>query len=183
MVVVVLFCNGICFLVYGLGFFKDEGLVKLVFWEGDFWEFFCGFLYYVVVLVFSIILFWCDFFVGVMVFVMMCGGDGIVDIVGCRFGFSKLFWNLGKSWVGSIVMFLFGLLVLFGCLCYFFWMGFYELDMRGIFIWVVEVLFVVMVVELFFVLIKFDDNVMVLLMIVVVGMFFFFFGGSVFGFF
>lgn len=82
-------------------------------------------MYYVVVLVFSMIFFWCDFFVGVLVFVMMCGGDGIVDIVGWRFGLSKLLYNFGKSWVGSIVMFLFGFFVLYGCFWYFFFMGFY----------------------------------------------------------
>lgn len=181
MAAVVPLCNGIRLLVYGLGLLKDEGLVKSVSREGDPRELLRGPLYYVVVLVFSTILFWRDSPVGVMALAMMCGGDGIADIVGRRFGSSKLPWNSGKSWAGSIAMFLFGLLVSFGCLCYFSWMGFYELDMRGTLTRVAEVSLAATVVESLPVSTKLDDNVTVPLTTVVVGMLLFPSGGSVLG--
>lgn len=39
---------------------------------------------------------------------LMCGGDGLADIFGRRFGHQKLPWNKGKSWIGSLGMFLGG---------------------------------------------------------------------------
>jgi len=35
---------------------------------------------------------------------LMCGGDGLADIIGRRFGKSKLPWAQVKSWVGSMGM-------------------------------------------------------------------------------
>ena len=38
---------------------------------------------------------------------LMCGGDGLADIVGRRWGSSaRLPWNPAKSWPGSAAMFL-----------------------------------------------------------------------------
>jgi phytol kinase len=39
---------------------------------------------------------------------LLCGGDGLADIIGRRFGSHKLPWNAGKSWAGSLGMFLGG---------------------------------------------------------------------------
>jgi phytol kinase len=35
---------------------------------------------------------------------MLCGGDGLADIIGRRFGKVKLPWNGSKSWAGSLGM-------------------------------------------------------------------------------
>jgi len=181
MAAVVPLCNGIRLLVYGLGLLRDEGLVKSVSREGDPRELLRGPLYYVVVLIFSTILFWRDSPVGVMALAMMCGGDGIADIVGRKFGSSKLPWNPGKSWAGSVAMFLFGLLVSYGCLCYFAWMGFYQLDTRGALLRLAAVSMAATVVESLPVSTKLDDNVTVPLTTVVVGMLLFPSGGRVLG--
>ena len=173
--------NGIRLLVYGLGFLKDEGLVKSVSREGDPRELLRGPLYYVVVLVFSTVLFWRDSPVGVMVLAMMCGGDGIADIVGRRFGSTKLPYNPGKSWAGSIAMFLFGFLVSYGCLWYFSRMGFYQLDTKGTLLRLAVVSLAATVVESLPVSTKLDDNVTVPLTTVVVGMLLFPPGANVFG--
>jgi phytol kinase len=173
--------NGIRLLVYGLGFLKDEGLVKSVSREGDPRELLRGPLYYVVVLVFSTVLFWRDSPVGVMALAMMCGGDGIADIVGRRFGSSKLPYNPGKSWAGSIAMFLFGFLVSYGCLWYFSLMGFYQLDTRGTLLRLAVVSLAATIVESLPVSTKLDDNVTVPLTTVVVGMLLFPPGADVFG--
>jgi phytol kinase len=39
---------------------------------------------------------------------LMSGGDGLADIVGRRYGKTKLPWNANKSWLGSLGMFLGG---------------------------------------------------------------------------
>lgn len=175
---VVPLCNGIRLLIYGLGLKVDEGLVKSVSREGDPKELLRGPLYYVVVLVFSTILFWRDSPVGVMALSMMCGGDGIADIVGRRFGDKKLPWNEGKSWAGSVAMFLFGLMVSYGCLCYFAWMGFYPLDARAVILKLAVASLAATVVESLPVSTKLDDNVTVPLTTVVVGMLLFPGGGK-----
>jgi phytol kinase len=38
----------------------------------------------------------------------MCGGDGLADILGRRFGKKKLPWSKVKSWIGSLGMLLGG---------------------------------------------------------------------------
>jgi phytol kinase len=35
---------------------------------------------------------------------LLCGGDGLADIVGRRFGGRPLPWNRGKTWAGSLGM-------------------------------------------------------------------------------
>jgi phytol kinase len=39
---------------------------------------------------------------------LMCGGDGLADIFGRKYGKNKLTWNKGKTWAGSLGMFLGG---------------------------------------------------------------------------
>jgi dolichol kinase len=44
--------------------------------------------------------------VGLVIASLMCGGDGLADIVGRRFGRGNpLPWNAQKSWAGSAAMF------------------------------------------------------------------------------
>jgi len=50
-------------------------------------------------------LFWRISPVGIMVLSLMCGGDGLADIVGRRYGSAKLPFNAKKSWIGSLAMF------------------------------------------------------------------------------
>ena len=40
-----------------------------------------------------------------MVLSLMCGGDGLADIIGRKFGTAKLPFNTSKSWAGSAAMF------------------------------------------------------------------------------
>jgi dolichol kinase len=39
---------------------------------------------------------------------LMCGGDGLADLVGRRWGKTKLPFNASKSWVGSLTFLLAG---------------------------------------------------------------------------
>jgi phytol kinase len=38
----------------------------------------------------------------------MCGGDGLADILGRKWGKNKIPWSQGKTWAGSFGMFLGG---------------------------------------------------------------------------
>nr|GMC55864.1 probable phytol kinase 1, chloroplastic [Ipomoea batatas] len=115
-------------LVNGLRFADDEGLVKSVTREGNPEELLRGPLYYVMVLILCALVFWRESPVGVVSLAMMCGGDGVADIIGRRFGSVKIPYNQQKSWAGSISMFVFGFLISLGMLCYFSALGYFQLD-------------------------------------------------------
>ncbi|GKD99898.1 phytol kinase 1, chloroplastic isoform X1 [Tanacetum coccineum] len=115
-------------LVHGLSLVTNEDLIKSVTREGKPEELLRGPLYYVLVLIVCSIFFWRESPIGVIALSMMCGGDGIADIMGRRFGIHKIPYNLQKSWCGSISMFIVGFLVSIGMLFYFSMFGYFELD-------------------------------------------------------
>nr|GMC50085.1 probable phytol kinase 1, chloroplastic [Ipomoea batatas] len=120
--------NCLRLLVNGLRFADDEGLVKSVTREGNPEELLRGPLYYVMVLILCALVFWRESPVGVVSLAMMCGGDGVADIIGRRFGSVKIPYNQQKSWAGSISMFVFGFLISLGMLSYFSALGYFHLD-------------------------------------------------------
>lgn len=120
--------NCLRLVVNGLSLTTDEGLVKSVSREGKPEELLRGPLYYVLVLILCAVVFWRDSPVGVISLAMMCGGDGIADIMGRRFGSIKIPYNPLKSWAGSIAMFLFGFLVSISMLYYYSALGYIQLD-------------------------------------------------------
>jgi phytol kinase len=90
------------FALVGFGLIKDEGAVQGMSRTGDPREILRGPLYYGIVFVILTIIFWKDNPIGIVALMMLCGGDGLAEILGRRFGLSKLPWNNNKSWVGSI---------------------------------------------------------------------------------
>ncbi|XP_029128452.1 probable phytol kinase 1, chloroplastic isoform X3 [Cajanus cajan] len=106
--------NCLRLLVNGFSLTSDEGLIKSVTREGDPLELLRGPLYYVMILMLCALVFWRESPVGVVSLAMMCGGDGIADIIGRRYGHTKIPYNEKKSWAGSISMFGFGFLVSIG---------------------------------------------------------------------
>ncbi|XP_026439628.1 probable phytol kinase 1, chloroplastic isoform X1 [Papaver somniferum] len=125
---VVPFVNCARLILNGLSLTTDAGLVKSVTREGNPRELLKGPLCYVLVLILSAVAFWRDSPVGIMSLAMMCGGDGVADIIGRRYGKQKLPYNQQKSWAGSISMFTFGFLISIGMLNYFTALGYFELD-------------------------------------------------------
>ncbi|XP_076940098.1 putative phytol kinase 1, chloroplastic [Bidens hawaiensis] len=115
-------------LVHGLSLVTNEDLIKSVTREGKPEELLRGPLYYVLMLILSTIVFWRESPIGVVSISMMCGGDGIADIMGRRFGIHKLPYNKHKSWAGSISMFSVGFLISIGMLYYFSIFGSFELN-------------------------------------------------------
>jgi len=96
------------FLLVGLGIIKDEAAVKALSRTGNRQEILRGPLFYGIIFVIMTILYWKDSPIGMVALMLMCGGDGMADVVGRRFGKAKLPWAANKSWVGSLAMFLGG---------------------------------------------------------------------------
>ncbi|KAI3809235.1 hypothetical protein L1987_25205 [Smallanthus sonchifolius] len=115
-------------LVHGLSLVTNEDLIKSVTREGKPEELLRGPLYYVLMLILSTVFFWRESPIGVVSLSMMCGGDGIADIMGRRFGIHKIPCNKDKSWAGSISMFIVGFLISTGMLYYFSIFGYFELN-------------------------------------------------------
>ncbi|KXZ49976.1 hypothetical protein GPECTOR_18g132 [Gonium pectorale] len=110
----------------GTGLVNDPGLVKSVSRSGDRGELLKGPLYYVITLIAATILCWRDNPAGLIAVAMMCGGDGLADIVGRRWGGgAKLPYNNAKSWAGSAAMFLGGYLLSYGLIVLFCSLGFF----------------------------------------------------------
>ncbi|KAK6136147.1 hypothetical protein DH2020_030120 [Rehmannia glutinosa] len=153
--------NCLRLLINGLSLTTDEGLIKSVSREGRPEELLRGPLYYVLVLILCAIVFWRESHVGMISLAMMCGGDGIADIMGRRFGSIKIPYNPQKSWAGSISMFLFGFLVSMGMLYYFAALGYIQLDWMQTVERVAFVSFVATVVESLPITGIVDDNITV----------------------
>ncbi|XP_027366853.1 probable phytol kinase 1, chloroplastic [Abrus precatorius] len=120
--------NCLRLLVNGFSLTSDEGLIKSVTREGDPQELLRGPLYYVIMLILCALVFWRESPIGVVSLAMMCGGDGIADIIGRRYGSMKIPYNHKKSWAGSISMLVFGFLVSIGMLYYYSALGYVQLD-------------------------------------------------------
>ena len=102
------------FALVGLGLMKDDAAVKAMTRSGDPREILRGPLYYGIVFVVCTLIFWRHSPIGILALMLMCGGDGLADVVGRRWGHAKLPFNPGKSWAGSAAMFVGGLVFAFG---------------------------------------------------------------------
>jgi phytol kinase len=96
------------FLLVGLGVIRDAAAVKALSRSGDRREILKGPLYYGIIFVLLTIFYWKTSPIGMVALMVLSGGDGLADIIGRRFGYQRLPWNPGKSWAGSLGMFLGG---------------------------------------------------------------------------
>jgi phytol kinase len=99
------------FALVGLGIMKDEASVKAMSRTGDRREILRGPLFYGLMFVLLTILFWKDSPVGMTALMIMCGGDGIADLVGWRFPSSRIPYSPQKSLAGSLGVFIGGWLL------------------------------------------------------------------------
>lgn len=93
------------FILVGFGILKDEAAVKAMSRSGDPKEILRGPLYYGIIFVIATVVYWTDTPTGIIALMLLCGGDGLADIIGRRWGKRKLPWAEGKSWLGSLAMF------------------------------------------------------------------------------
>jgi phytol kinase len=96
------------FILVGVGLIHDEAAVRAMSRSGERREILRGPLFYGLVFVMITIFYWSDSPSGIIALMLMCGGDGLADILGRRYGRAALPWNRGKTWIGSLGMFLGG---------------------------------------------------------------------------
>ncbi len=96
------------FALIGLGIVQDEASVKAMSRTGDRREILRGPLFYGIIFVVMTLLFWKDSPIGMVAVMLMCGGDGLADIMGRGLRSSRLPWNKDKSVAGSLGMLLGG---------------------------------------------------------------------------
>jgi phytol kinase len=111
------------FALVGTGVIKDDSAVKAMSRTGDRREILRGPLFYGIVFVAVTLIYWKDSLVGIPALMMMCGGDGIADIVGRRFKSRKLPWSPEKSLAGSLSVFLGGWLLTMLIFTVYVWAG------------------------------------------------------------
>lgn len=99
------------FALVGLGIMKDEASVKAMSRTGDRREILRGPLYYGIMFVVMTVIFWKDSPVGMIALMIMCGGDGVADLVGRRVKSPNLPWSPTKTVAGSISVFFGGWLL------------------------------------------------------------------------
>ena len=92
------------FALIGLGVIKDEASVKSMSRSGDPRELLRGPLFYGIAFVVLTIVFWKDSLVGIVALMLMCGGDGVADVVGRKVQSPKLLWSPNKSVAGSLAV-------------------------------------------------------------------------------
>lgn len=93
------------FTLVGLGVIQDDAAVQAMSRHGDRREILRGPLYYGIAFIALTILFWKDSPIGMTALMLMCGGDGLADIVGRRIASPKLAWSRDKSLAGSVSVF------------------------------------------------------------------------------
>ncbi len=96
------------FALIGLGIMKDEASVKAMSRSGDRREILRGPLFYGIVFVVMTLVFWKSSPIGMVALMLMCGGDGLADIMGRGIQSPKLPWSRSKSVAGSLGMLLGG---------------------------------------------------------------------------
>ncbi len=102
---IVPFLNTVQFALVGLGIIADPAAVASMSRSGDKRELLRGPFLYGVVFVALTLIFWKDSMVGIIALMVLCGGDGLADIIGKRFGKEILPWSIKKTWIGSLGMF------------------------------------------------------------------------------
>ena len=90
------------FALIGLGIIKDEASVQAMSRTGDRLEILRGPLFYGIAFVILTLVFWRDTPIGIVALMLLCGGDGIADVVGRRIPSPKLAWSPNKTIGGSL---------------------------------------------------------------------------------
>jgi len=93
------------FALVGLGLIKDPSAVDAMSRTGDRREILRGPLFYGLVFIILTIIFWRSSPVGIVALMVLCGGDGLADVVGKRITSKKLPWSPQKTLAGSLAMF------------------------------------------------------------------------------
>jgi phytol kinase len=117
------------FALVGLGVIKDDAAVKAMSRTGNPRELLRGPSFYGIVFVAMTLIYWKDSLIGIPALMILCGGDGIADIVGRRVNSPKLFWSPEKSVAGSLSVFIGGWLLTIVIFTVYVWVGAFSAPM------------------------------------------------------
>lgn len=98
------------FALVGLGMIKDQAAVDAMSRTGDRKEILRGPLFYGIVFILLTIIYWRENPIGIIALMLLCGGDGLADIIGKQYGVTRIPWSPNKSLAGSMAVFAGGLL-------------------------------------------------------------------------
>ena len=93
------------FALVGLGLWRDPAAVQAMSRTGDRREILRGPLSYGSAFIALTLIYWIDSPISIVALMLLCGGDGLADIVGKLFGTARLPWSKKKSWAGTAAMF------------------------------------------------------------------------------
>lgn len=93
------------FFLVGIGVIRDPSAIEAMSRSGQRAEILRGPLYYGIVFVLLTLIFWKTSPIGLIALMLLCGGDGLADVVGNRVRSACLPWSPDKSWAGSLAMF------------------------------------------------------------------------------
>ena len=96
------------FALVGLGVIKDQASVDAMSRSGKRSEILRGPLFYGIVFIVITLVYWKDNPIGIVALMLLCGGDGLADIVGSRMRSIRIPWSKNKSLAGSLGMLLGG---------------------------------------------------------------------------
>jgi phytol kinase len=99
------------FALIGLGLWKDPAAVAGMARTGDPKEILRGPLFYGIVFVVLTLVFWNDSLIGIVALMLLCGGDGLADVVGKRVKTPALPWSPRKSIGGTLAVFAGGIIL------------------------------------------------------------------------
>jgi phytol kinase len=111
------------FALVGFGIIKDPAAVQSMSRTGDPKEILRGPLYYGIMFVALTLIYWKDSLIGIPALMVLCGGDGIADIVGRRISSPRLPWSREKSLAGLLGVFVGGWLLTMLVFAVYVWMG------------------------------------------------------------
>jgi phytol kinase len=155
------------FALVGLGIMQDQAAVDAMSRSGDRREILRGPLYYGIVFVLLTIIFWMDSPIGIIALMMLCGGDGLAEILGQRWGQKKIFKNRNKSWVGSAGFYMGGWLLAVMVMAVFIAAGIFQTSFESILLPITLITFISTLVEAISPLDS--DNITVPLVAVILG--------------
>ncbi len=107
------------FILIGFGMIKDKASVDAMSRHGDPREILRGPVYYGIVFVAMTLIYWKDSPIGMVALMLLCGGDGLADVIGKRIPSSNIPWSPRKTWAGTLSMFVGGWVFAIGILAVF----------------------------------------------------------------
>jgi phytol kinase len=152
------------FLMVGTGIIKDQAAVDAMSRSGNRKEILKGPLFYGIAFVVLTILYWKDDPTGIIALMILCGGDGLAEVLGSRFQSRKLFWSKKKTWPGSLGMLLGGILFSLGVLFIYIKAGVFNQEIR----FYIPAVVIIGLISAFFESLPFEDYDNIVIPVVVI---------------